>query len=87
LLANAELTGRSSVIAALWQPGIAEDLHVERLAPEARSAEEPNERSGTGHRMPHRRKMGAHISTYFLNFARNYLLKADAFRFFYSIRS
>jgi hypothetical protein len=36
------------VIAALRHPGMAEVLQVERLVPEAQSAEEPNERPGTG---------------------------------------
>jgi len=45
---NAELTGRFSVIAGELSLGIAEVLQVERLVPEARSAEEPNGRPGTG---------------------------------------
>jgi len=46
--ANGELTGRFSVITAAGQPVIAEVLQVERLVPEAQSAEEPSGRPGTG---------------------------------------
>jgi len=47
-LDNAELTGRFSVITGDFWLGIAEVLQVERLVPEAQSAEEPNGRPGTG---------------------------------------
>jgi len=44
----AELTGRFSAITGAWQLVIEEVLPVERLVPEARSAEEPNGRQGNG---------------------------------------
>jgi len=47
-LANVELTGRFSVIAGELSLGIAVALQGERLVPEARSAEKPNGRMGTG---------------------------------------